>query len=103
MKMRDFAFHEPGNLSEVCHLLARYEGEAKIIAGGTDLLVDLKHRSISIEHLVSISGLEGLKEIAVVERPPSMEGRFLSVILTPSKKGPAPKEKKKAPVEERVG
>ena len=65
MKMRDFAFHEPGNLSEVCHLLARYGGEAKIIAGGTDLLVDLKHHSISIEHLVSISGLEGLKEIVM--------------------------------------
>ncbi len=39
--------------------------------------------------------LEALAEVAVVEKPPSMEGRFLSVILTPvAKKAAAPKEKK---------
>jgi carbon-monoxide dehydrogenase medium subunit len=65
MNMCDFAFHEPKDLSEVCQLLAKYGGEAKIIAGGTDLLVDLKHRSIRAEHLVSISGLEELKGIVI--------------------------------------
>jgi translation initiation factor IF-3 len=32
--------------------------------------------------------LEGLKEEAVIEKPPGMEGRFLSVILTPTAKKP---------------
>lgn len=32
--------------------------------------------------------LDGLKEEAVVEKPPGMEGRFLSVILTPAVKKP---------------
>ncbi len=62
---------------------------------------EMSHPEIGREVLKR--ALEGLKEIAVVERAPSMEGRFLSVILTPSKKGPAPKEKKEAPVEESVG
>ena len=62
---------------------------------------EMSHPEIGREVLER--ALEGLTEIAVVERPPSMEGRFLSVILTPSKKGPAPKEEKEAPVEERVG
>lgn len=61
---------------------------------------EMSHPEIGRE--VLDRALEGLKEIAVVERPPSMEGRFLSVILTPSKKGPTSKEKT-APVEERVG
>ena len=39
--------------------------------------------------------LESLKEVAVTERPPSMEGRALSVILTPSAKKPAPGAKPK--------
>jgi len=62
---------------------------------------EMSHPEIGREVLER--ALEGLKEIAVVERTPSMEGRFLSVILTPSKKVTAPKEKKEAPVEERVG
>jgi translation initiation factor IF-3 len=62
---------------------------------------EMSHPEIGRE--VLDRALEGLQEIAVVERAPSMEGRFLSVILTPSKKVPAPKEKSKAPVEERVG
>jgi translation initiation factor IF-3 len=48
--------------------------------------------------------LEALNEVAAVEKPPSMEGRFLTVILTPSTKKPAaPKAGKEAPVEEHVG
>ncbi len=47
--------------------------------------------------------LESLKDVAVVEKPPSMEGRFLSVILTPSAKKPASSKEEEATVEERVG
>ena len=47
--------------------------------------------------------LESLKDVAVVEKSPSMEGRFLSVILTPSAKKPAASNEEEAPVEERVG
>lgn len=32
--------------------------------------------------------LDGLKDVALVEKPPGMEGRFLSVILTPTVKKP---------------
>ena len=63
---------------------------------------EMSHQEIGRE--VLDRALESLKEAAVVERPPSMEGRFLSVILTPStKKAAAPKDKKEAPVEEHVG
>ena len=63
---------------------------------------EMSHQEIGRE--VLNRALESLKEVAIMERPPSMEGRFLSVILTPNTKKPAaPKETKKAPVEEHVG
>jgi len=81
----------------------------RLLAQGDKVKLAVMFRGREISHPeigreVLDRALEGLKEIAVVEKPPSMEGRFLSVILTPSKKGPAPKEgKKAAPVEQRVG
>jgi translation initiation factor IF-3 len=45
--------------------------------------------------------LEALGETAVVEKPPSMEGRFLTVILTPGvKKAPTPKADRAEPPQE---
>ncbi len=59
---------------------------------------EMSHQEIGRE--VLDRALDSLKEVAVVERPPSMEGRFLSVILTPNtKKTAAAKENKEAPVE----
>ncbi len=81
----------------------------RLLAEGDKVKVAVMFRGREMSHPeigreVLERALEGLKEIAVVERSPSMEGRFLSVILTPSKKAPAPKEEKKeAPVEESVG
>lgn len=43
--------------------------------------------------------LDGLKEEAVIEKPPGMEGRFLSVILTPAAKKPEKEEAKEAAAE----
>jgi translation initiation factor IF-3 len=63
---------------------------------------EMSHPEIGREVLER--ALEGLKEAAVVEKPPSMEGRFLTVILTPGVKKAAPKEtSEEAAVEEQVG
>lgn len=45
---------------------------------------EMSHPEIGRE--VMQRALDHLKEVAIVERPPSMEGRFLSVILTPGLK-----------------
>jgi translation initiation factor IF-3 len=62
---------------------------------------EMSHPEIGRE--VLDRALEGLKEVSAVEKPPSMEGRFLSVILTPGRKGVASKEKGETPVGEGVG
>ena len=38
----DFAYHKPKDLAEALSLLARYQGRAQLLAGGTDLIVWLK-------------------------------------------------------------
>ncbi|MCK4237470.1 MAG: xanthine dehydrogenase family protein subunit M [Candidatus Krumholzibacteria bacterium] len=64
MYIPDVRLHEPGTIAEACGLLKRYGGVSRILAGGTDLLVDLKQgRLTGIEHLVSISKIDGLRSI----------------------------------------
>ena len=51
---------EPETLAEACSMLDRYQGEAKVIAGGHGLLPLLKHRAIAPRYLVNIKDLPGL-------------------------------------------
>ena len=61
--MRPFAFVEPTTLSEVLQALHPGQGDARLIAGGSDLLGELKDDIVHYEHLVSLAGLDGLKSI----------------------------------------
>ncbi len=64
MHIPDFKFHEPRTVAEACELLNKYCDVSKILAGGTDILVDLKQgRVTGIEHLISIKNIEGLGTI----------------------------------------
>jgi CO/xanthine dehydrogenase FAD-binding subunit len=64
MHLPDIRLHEPRTIAEACELLDRYCDVSRIIAGGTDLLVDLKQgRVTGIEHLVSIRNIPGLGDI----------------------------------------
>ncbi|MFN3202989.1 MAG: FAD binding domain-containing protein [Bradymonadia bacterium] len=58
-----FELHHPTTVEEAVALLARYGGAARVIAGGTDLLPNLKHGLYDVEALVSLSAIEGLDRI----------------------------------------
>lgn len=58
-----FDYEEPKDLSEACKILAGLKGSGKIIAGGTDLLVNMKKGLVSPSCLVSIGRIPGLSEI----------------------------------------
>jgi len=49
-------------------LLKRYGGGARLVAGGTDILVDLKQANIVCSHLIGLSGLDELRGIGLVNR-----------------------------------
>ncbi|RJX34872.1 MAG: xanthine dehydrogenase family protein subunit M [Desulfarculus sp.] len=60
MLLPKFDYHQPRDLPAACGLLAELGPEARVIAGGTDLLVNLKHGRIRPKALV---GLERLEEL----------------------------------------
>jgi carbon-monoxide dehydrogenase medium subunit len=62
-----FQYHAPKTLEETVELLSRYGGEARILAGGTDLLVKIKQRLTEPRHLISLRNLEELRGIREVE------------------------------------
>ena len=50
--LKPFEYHEPMSLQEASEALDRYGNEAKVLAGGTDVLVSMKRRRISPEYIV---------------------------------------------------
>lgn len=64
MLLPKFDFHEPTTVDEACQILAEYGTKAKLIAGGTDLMVNLKKKLLAPEQVVSISRVEALQGLA---------------------------------------
>lgn len=62
-RLPKFEYHAPTSLPEALDLLAKYDGKARVFAGGTDLLVSMKKREVLPEHLISLKGLAELKGI----------------------------------------
>lgn len=60
-----FKFLEPKSLREACELLSKYEGKAKLLAGGQSLVPLLKGGYIQPEYIID---LKNLKELDYVNR-----------------------------------
>ena len=62
-KIKEFEYFEPSTLSEAISLLAQYRGKAKKLAGGTDLLIQMKQRNLTPEYLINIKNISELDYI----------------------------------------
>ncbi len=60
-----FEYHRPASLSEACELLSRLGPQALPLAGGTDILVDLRRGARDPQHLVSLADLKELQQIVL--------------------------------------
>jgi aerobic carbon-monoxide dehydrogenase medium subunit len=58
--MHRFEYCAPTNLPEAISLLNRYGSTARLIAGGTDLLIALKERSDRPDYLINLAGMPEL-------------------------------------------
>ncbi|MEW6667308.1 MAG: xanthine dehydrogenase family protein subunit M [Thermodesulfobacteriota bacterium] len=58
-----FDYLEPKTVEEAISLLEKHNGRAKVIAGGTDLMVQVRDGRISPEFVVDIGGIPGLDYI----------------------------------------
>jgi carbon-monoxide dehydrogenase medium subunit len=60
---QEFDYHRPGSLTEAFELLAEYGDNAKVIAGGTDVVPQLKYEKIAPNHLITLMKITGLSDI----------------------------------------
>lgn len=63
--MGAWSYHQPATLAEAVDLLHRYEGEAKVIAGGQSLLILLSEGLLQPRALVALHGIRDLDGLAV--------------------------------------
>jgi CO/xanthine dehydrogenase FAD-binding subunit len=62
MLLPKFDYHAPTTIDEACSLLSHYGTKAKVLAGGTDLLVNMKKNLLSPDQIISLNRIEGLGE-----------------------------------------
>src|SRR4030065_120128 len=61
--MQRFDYLRPTTLDEALSLLNQYGEKAKLIAGGTDVIVMIKQKTMSPDILISLQGIPGLDQI----------------------------------------
>jgi 4-hydroxybenzoyl-CoA reductase subunit beta len=65
LRLPPYRYHRPQTVDEAVALLGEHDGEAMPIAGGTDLVPNMKHRLFEPHHLVALKGIDGMKGIRV--------------------------------------
>lgn len=59
----DFTYVKPASLDEACSFLVEHAGEARMISGGTDLLVRMRDKAFKPAFVVDIKGLAGTETL----------------------------------------
>jgi len=63
LRMPPFELAEPESLDAALALLAEHQGDAVLVAGGTDLLPNLKHRLLEPKVMISLGRVPGLRGV----------------------------------------
>jgi CO/xanthine dehydrogenase FAD-binding subunit len=61
--MENFEYIEPKSLEDAVALFAKFKNEAKLLAGGTDLIAALKSGRVKIKYLINLKKIKGLHRI----------------------------------------
>jgi CO/xanthine dehydrogenase FAD-binding subunit len=61
--MANFELFEPKSIDETVALLSKYAERAKVLAGGTDLLVKLKQGKVNSPYVIDLKTIPGLDQI----------------------------------------
>ena len=63
MPLRRFSIHQPKTVAEASQMLAAFGEEGRLYAGGTELLLAMKHDLLRYEHLVDVKTIPDLNKI----------------------------------------
>lgn len=84
-----FDYQAPADLKEACQIMANYGDQAKLLAGGTDLLLALKKNSIAPSLVVALDQVEELKGIFNLEDGIYIGARTTAAEIAKADFGPA--------------
>lgn len=76
-RLPKFEYLTPITVEEACLLLSQHRGNAKLLAGGTDLLVRIRERKLTPQYVISLNNILDLQYIK-----PTREGGFRIGSLT---------------------
>lgn len=63
--MKRFSYFAPRNIPEAFNILDQYQDRAKLLAGGTDLIVQMNNQDLNPQHLVDLKTVAELKGIYI--------------------------------------
>jgi CO/xanthine dehydrogenase FAD-binding subunit len=72
--MRPFEYHRPATIPDAVGLLQAHRADARVLAGGTDLIIRLRDRSLQPTVIVDVKRVAGLE--------PSIERRDGSLVIS---------------------
>jgi 4-hydroxybenzoyl-CoA reductase subunit beta len=65
LRLHSYQFHRPRSVAEAAQLLARHPQDAMLIAGGTDVMPNMKHRLFTPNHLIGLKQIPDLHGIRI--------------------------------------
>ena len=84
--MKPFTYHAPTTVAEAVEMLDKYQSSCAVVAGGTDVVIELNERHKTPEHVISISKLDELRYVTKMtprwardKRVPTPLSQFKSV------------------------
>lgn len=85
MLLPRFDYHAPTSLAEALGILAEYRDRASVLAGGTDLLVDMKKRLAAPSQVVALDQVPGLEDMARTKTEVRIGARTTAAALAHSR------------------
>jgi carbon-monoxide dehydrogenase medium subunit len=76
--MENFEYFEPRTLKEAIGLLVKYKRRARILAGGTDLMIEMKGGYVKPKYLINLKKIKGLDKISYSKK----EGLSIGSLVT---------------------
>ena len=65
MPLRKFSIHQPKTIAEASHMIAQFGEKGRLYAGGTELLLAMKHDLLRYQHLVDVKTIPDLNNIEI--------------------------------------
>ena len=63
LRLHEYTYHRPVTVAAAAELLAAYPGRAMLIAGGTDLVPNMKHGLFTPQHVIALKQIPELRGI----------------------------------------